>query len=154
MTPVIRPAGRNDIPSLIAVFQAAVRSCSVDYVPEQINAWAGQGTAARFEELFDSGLHFFLAESAAVCIGYSAVSALGELYSLFVAPVFKRQGVAGMLFNATLHFARDHGAQCLHADVSISALPFFRQAGFSVVREQQVFVGNISFTNYRMSRQI
>lgn len=151
----IRQAKAEDIPVLMAVFQAAVRgSCGADYMPEQIDAWVGRSTVACFQKLFDSGLCFFVVENATVCAGYAAVSAQGELHSLFVVPEFQRQGVARTLLDAALHFVRELGAQTLYADVSLTALPFFRQAGFDIMQEQQVSIGKVCLTNYRMRRTI
>ncbi len=151
----IRTANREDIPSLITVFQAAVRSTAGrGYTPEQTEAWAARGTSARFLELFGSGMAFFTAEAASGCIGFAAVSSAGFLHSLFVGPELQRKGVARALLDSAVLFAQEHGADHMGAEVSVAALPFFRGAGFALLREQTVCLNGIALTNYRMRLQL
>ena len=147
----IRKATEQDIPALVHVFQASVRhTASRDYTPEQIEAWTSRGTPARFLELFASGLWFFMAESDSCCVGFTSVSGEGLLHSLFVAPEFQRKGVATALLERAVQAAREGGAENITAEVSITALPFFRKAGFTVIQEQEVCIGGIWLNNYLM----
>lgn len=147
----IRRAAKKDISALIKVFQVSVRhTAGGSYTPEQVEAWASRGTPSRFLEFFDRGLCFFMAESASCCIGFTSVSSQGFLHSLFVAPEFHRRGVAGALLKEAVHLAKENGAESMTAEVSIAARPFFREAGFTMIQEQETFIDGIRLNSFLM----
>ena len=147
----IRSAAKKDIPALLNVFQASVQhTAGGSYTPEQAEAWASLGTSARFLELFDRGLFFFIAESDSCCVGFTSVSGQGFLHSLFVAPEFHRRGAAAALLKKAIHWAKENGAENITAEVSIAAEPFFRGAGFAVIQEQKICVSGVWLNNFLM----
>ena len=147
----IRRAARKDIPALINVFQASVRhTAGGSYTPEQAEAWASLGTSARFLELFDSGLYFFIAESDSCCVVFTSVSGQGFLHSLFIAPEFQRKGVANALLKKAVHWAKENGAESITTESSVTARSFFSGLGFALVQEQEVFIGGIRLNNFLM----
>ena len=152
----IREGSRADIAGMIRVFRRSIReSASADYVADQITAWARRGTEERFLKLFEDGLRFWVAENRMhEVIGYSAVKADGYLHSLFVRPDFQRQGIAGKLLQKAFEYCAVAEAEQIFVEASITALPFFFQAGFNIEKSQDVCVDGIFLRNHVMSLQL
>lgn len=147
----------EDIPVLYAVFEASVRNtCIGDYTPEQIDAWVGRATEQRWRELFETGLSFFIAEDTLTneTAGFVSVNAEGYIHSMFVYPDFQRCGVATLLLGKAEEFALEYGAKRMCSEVSKTALPFFKSAGYKVEREQTVTVNGVEMNNFVMGKSL
>lgn len=59
--------------------------------------------------------------------GHSAV----RLNDLFVAPVWRRQGVGSQLFAAVLRWATERDAEWLEWQASLVAVPFYERLGYT-----------------------
>ena len=151
----LRTACRQDIEELDELFRKVVREVnSKDYTPGQIDAWVGRVTLSRWEELFDSDLHFIVAEDERGLIaGFTSVNPSGYIHSMFVHPGFQRMGIAGELLSRATEYACGWQAKKLSAEVSITARPFFEKFGFKVIEEQEVDLGGIVLKNYKMEKQ-
>ncbi len=152
---IIKAAHQEDIPELVSIFREAVCGISNhDYSPRQKEVWSGRGTPERFGELFGSGLLFLLAEDGQNGIGFASISQQGFLHSLFVVPSFQKQGIARDLLNTAIDYAKEHSANAITAEVSITALPFFQRMGFEVLQEQEVAIDAVSLKNYCMRKPL
>lgn len=67
---------------------------------------------------------------------------------------FQGKGIGSVLMNAIEVQAKIKNIQLLYAEVSISAKIFFEKKGFKETKEQTVFIGNISFTNFKMYKSV
>lgn len=151
----LRTAVDSDLHLLYGVFKASVGdTCSRHYTQKQINAWIGKATPGRWKELFESDLHFILAEDTETekIAGFTSIDTAGYLHSMFVRPEFQRQGVASLLLCAAEQFAAGHHAGSVHSEVSITARPFFERRGYVVEKEQTVVVGEVEMTNFVMRK--
>ena len=158
MKPIrIRKADAEDLATLHQVFEKSVRNtCCKDYSPEQIDAWINRADSARWQELFHSELHFFLAEDTETfqTAGFTSVDTQGYLHSMFVHPRFQKKGIATLLLRTAEMFACHHQAPSLFAEVSLTARPFFERQGFVVEKQQTVTVSHVDMTNFAMRKQL
>lgn len=152
----IRKVKEENLSSLHEVFEKSVRNiCCKDYSPEQINAWVNKANIQRWQELFHSDLHFFLAEETKTfqTVGFTSVNTQGYLHSMFIHPQFQKRGIATRLLQTAEEFAKEHHATCLFAEVSLTARPFFEKLEFIVKEQQTVTVSGIEMTNFIMRRE-
>lgn len=147
----IRKATADDLGAMTHLFRETVQQINaVDYTPAQIDAWLAKATAARWRELFGSDLCFFVAEQQESLVGFASINASGHLHSLFVHATHLRHGIASALLRTAIRYALDHGAERMTSEVSVTARPFFDQAGFTLRETQRVCIGGEELTNYVM----
>lgn len=151
----IRTAREADLPDMDRLFRETLRSVNArDYTPAQIEAWSERATPGRWQELFHGPLRFLVAERGGLLAGFAAVDPGGWLHSLFTGARFQRQGVAAALLREAAAYAAVCGARRLAADVSITARPFFERSGFRVASVNDVAIGGVRLTNFRMEKEI
>jgi putative acetyltransferase len=130
-TIAMRPMLPADAPLLAEIFRASIDELAADdYSDAQREAWAA---AADDEAAFGERLAKQLTlvgtmEGSAV--GFASLKAPDVIDMLYVHPAAGENGVATMLVNALEKLAGARGAAKLTADVSDSAVEFFRKRGF------------------------
>lgn len=152
----VRAYSSEDASETLAVFLAAVTvTASGDYSPAQIAAWARpeQRDLAGWDRAMSSR-HSYVAVVEGEVAGFSDVSDGGYIDMLFVAPRHARRGVARSLLRTLEARARDSGAHCLSADVSITARSFFERHGFVEAAEQHPVTAGVQMTNFHMSKRL
>jgi ribosomal protein S18 acetylase RimI-like enzyme len=125
------------------------------YPPEDLSAYlqAKYGEAVQRNEIADPGLRYRLALEADAIAGYcmmgrvdmdvEAADAL-ELHRLYVDEPFKGAGVADVLMEDCLSWARKQGARALYLSVweeNHRAQAFYKRYGFEHVGEHKFMVG-------------
>ena len=86
--------------------------------------------------------------------GFADLQATGYIDHFFVAPAFARQGVARLLMSHIHVQAAARGITQLHADVSLTAEPFFAATGFVVHKRQEVARAGAVLCNARMVKAL
>ena len=81
---------------------------------------------------------------------FADLQASGYIDQFFVAPAFAGQGVARALMGHIHAQAAQRGIAQLHADVSLTAEPFFAACGFVVQARQQAQRQGVVLHNARM----
>ncbi|GAD59364.1 putative acetyltransferase [Brevundimonas abyssalis TAR-001] len=151
----IRPYTPDDLDTLIALFNGAVRRVAGrDYTPAQIAAWA-PGTpdrAAWAARLL--GRPTLVAEIEGVIAGFSDLEPDGHIDMLFVDADHQGRGVAGALLDRIETMAREQGLARLFTEASITARPVFEHRGFHVVAAQDVALRGQTLRNYRMAKAL
>lgn len=154
MAPRIRPWRPEDLDDCLAVFYAAVHeSCTRDYTPAQLDAWA-PATPDReaWAASFATHRAFVAAcENVDRPVGFADIDNAGHIDRLFVRPAHQRRGVASALL-ATLEHVAPGPLRALSVDASITARPFFERHGYHVVAKQRVTRRGVQLTNYRMEK--
>lgn len=152
----IRSYRSCDASATLAVFRDAVMlTASKDYTPEQIAAWAGQDNQDL--DTWDKARRArssFVACLNGEIIGFTDVDGDGYIEMLFVAPRYGRQGVATAMLDHVERIARKSGAPTLSANVSVTALRFFKHRGFIVQAVQHPTVGGVQLTNHHMTKNL
>lgn len=150
---ILRPYRPEDAPALLALFRDTIRRVNLrDYSPEQIAAWASDDIdeiawAQRFAGRFAA-----VAEEAARPVGFADLEPNGHVDRLFVSADHQRRGIGRLLLSAVIAEAERLGLKRLHADVSITARPFFEAHGFVVLAPEVVTCRGVEFVNFRMER--
>lgn len=153
----IRNFRPGDEPALRALFEAAVHCLAAkDYTPEQLAAWAPpHHDAAQWVQRLQANQPFVAqAVDGGALAGFADLQATGYIDHFFVAPAFAGQGVARLLMAHIHAQAAARGITQLHADVSLTAEPFFAATGFVVHQRQEVVRAGAVLRNARMAKTL
>lgn len=90
----------------------------------------------------------------AVVAGYADLQADDGIDHFFVHPAYAGRGVARALMAQLQADAAQRGIGRLWANVSLTAEPFFEQAGFAVEQRQRVQHGDVVLRNALMAKQL
>ena len=139
--PALRPFLAADTPILAAIFVAAVQELtSDDYSEAQQEAWAA---VADDEVAFGKKLAAELTLIATMQnapVGFASLKDNERIDMLYVHPSVAGQGVAAMLCDALEKLAGARGTKSLSADVSDTALEFFRKRGYVAKQRNSVTI--------------
>lgn len=151
----IRDATAGDTSAVADLFYNTVLNVNVgDYSVAQVEAWAGP---APFPEMWDrriteSTRRMFVATTEDRVVGFAELEGDGHLDTLYVHHEYQGCGIASALLDRIEAEARRLGLHRLYTEASITAEPFFRSRGFSVVRSQAVQVRGHTFRNFAMEK--
>jgi putative acetyltransferase len=151
----VRPYLRADAPLLGEIFRASIEEhAAEDYSEGQREAWAA---AADDEETFAARLEkqlTILATIGGSPVGFASLKGTDRIDMLYVHPAAAGQGVGTMLVGAIEKLAAARGAARLKADVSDSALDFFRGRGFVAQQRNSVRCGREWLANTTMEKKL
>ncbi len=140
-------------PELWSLFHHTIRRVNIrDYSEEQVRAWApDQIDEQRWQQRMAS-INPFVAVIDGEIVGYADVQDDGLVDHFFCHHRHQGLGVGRALMTHLIRTAVSRGLTRMYSNVSITARPFFEHFGFTVETEQKITIGEISLTNYRMSR--
>lgn len=148
---IIRDFEEEDLEAVLGVFQDSVRQVAArDYIPEQVEAWAPDPPDQPYWCRRLARCAVFVCEDQGSVSGFIAIDANGHVDLLFVHPAHLRRGIASALLAHARAWAQERGARRLTTDASITARPFFEQAGFRVVEHRIVPLRGMMFRNFHM----
>ena len=151
----VRPFLRADAPLLGEIFRASIEELAAeDYTDSQREAWAA---AADDEEAFAARLEkqlTILATIGGSPVGFASLKGTDRIDMLYVHPAVAGQGVGTMLVGALEKLATARGASRLTADVSDSALDFFRRRGFIAQQRNSVRCSGEWLANTTMEKKL
>lgn len=152
---IIRKGSIQDLPELQALFTQTIQHvCSSDYTPEQIQAWtAGVKNTEKWLDII-SGQLVLVAETAHQIVGFATLYQDHLIDLLYVHHLHQRQGIAQRLFSALEKEAKQQNQSVLVANVSKTAVPFFKANGFEIMKEQTNLRQNVELVNYLMQKQL
>ena len=130
-TIAMRPMLPADAPLLAEIFRSSIDELAADdYSDAQREAWAATADdEAAFAERLARQLTL-VGTMEGSPVGFASLKAPDVIDMLYVHPAAGENGVATMLVNALEKLAAARGAAKLTADVSDSAVEFFRKRGF------------------------
>ncbi|WP_165784615.1 GNAT family N-acetyltransferase [Solitalea longa] len=149
---LIRKAQIKDVDGLKQLFFDTINAInSRDYNKEQVEVWSS--TVNNIKSLIDRihKQHFYVAynENGSIT-GFASIDDSGYLDLMFVHKDFQRMGVASILFEKLKEIARTLKLMEITTEASITAKPFFEKKGFTVIRQQEIFINTVGLTNYKM----
>jgi GNAT superfamily N-acetyltransferase len=157
---VIRPASFNDIKH---IQQIAAITWQLTYTPilgkEQVDYMLGKFySTPSLEDQIKNKHHFFLALQNYTPVGFASFSHQGEktykLEKLYVLSEVQKTGAGKKLLETVETVAKSMGAEKLILNVNRKnkAITFYQKNGFTVIREEDIDIGNGYFMNdYIMS---
>ena len=160
MSPVpleVRVATAGDAPAVADLFYYTILHVNFgDYNASQVGAWAGPAPdpglwVGRIAE--HGGRRMFVATAQEEIVGFAELEEDGHLDTLYVHHEHQGRGIATALLDRIEAEARRLGLARLYTEASITAEPFFRAKGFSVVRPQLVELRGHSFRNFVMEKR-
>lgn len=151
----IRRGTIEDLAALQQLFVASItQTCAGDYTQAQIEVWISS------VEDHLRWLHILTEQVVLVATwrghlaGFVTLHQGNYLDLLYVDPNCQRLGVATKLLRAIETEAVSKNQAILHADVSITARPFFEKNSFQWLAAQTVIREGISLVNYKMSKAL
>lgn len=147
----IRKAELEDLQTLQALFKQTIEhACAGDYNSEQIAAWTSSiENTERWQRLI-SYQYCIVAEFEGSIVGFAALDDGDYVDFLYVHHDYLRKGIASRLFDELKLESLREGFYKLHADVSITARPFFESKGFELEKENKKDLRGIELINFRM----
>ncbi len=147
----IRKATGKDIKPIGQLFRDTIISInSKHYSEAQVKAWAsGYNDWAKWERKVADQYFLVATEVSSIC-GFASLTPEGYIDYMFVHKAHQQKGIAKKLLAEIFEKAGEWQLKRLTADVSITALHFFKSKGFAVMRVQKVFYRKVYFTNYHV----
>jgi putative acetyltransferase len=154
-TMALRPFLPADAPLLAEIFRASVEELTADdYSEAQREAWASTvDDEAAFGERLGKQLTL-VGTMEGSPVGFASLKAPDVIDLLYVHPAASEHGVATMLIDALEKLATARGAARLTADVSDSALEFFRKRGFVPQTRNSRPLGDEWLANTTMEKKL
>lgn len=120
---------------------------SKDYTQEQLDAWAtGHVDEQQWNQSFME--HFtVVAMEGDTIVGFGDIDSTGYLDRLYVYSMYQRRGIATAICDLL-----EQQASHIVTHASITALPFFKSRGYSVVKHQQVERHGVLLDNFVMEK--
>ena len=132
----IRRASADDPPGIHDVHEQAVRRiCTLDYSPEEIDAWVG---GPRTEP--DPAEARRVATGDGVVIGFSGLRG-DEVWAVYVHPDWLRRGVGTALLREAEQKALHDGVSRLRLHASLGAVPFYAANGYRTIQTTTHLLG-------------
>jgi putative acetyltransferase len=151
----LRPFLPADAPLLAEIFRASVEELTADdYSEAQREAWI---SSVDDEAAFGARLAKQLTLVGTMegsPVGFASLKAPDVIDLLYVHPAASEHGVATMLVDALEKLATARGAARLTADVSDSALEFFRKRGFVPQTRNSRPLGDEWLANTTMEKKL
>lgn len=151
----IRTFHPNDTEEIARLFHDTVRTInSRDYSDKQLRVWAPDDIHFKDWESFCLSKHTFVADNNGTIAGFAQLEESGYIDCFYCHKDYQRQGVGSSLYRKLEQKALAMNLDCLYAESSITALPFFESKGFQLIREQKVSKKSEVLTNYLMEKTI
>jgi N-acetylglutamate synthase-like GNAT family acetyltransferase len=150
---VVRKATAGDAAQILELRERSILTlCVGDYADERIAAWMGKRIATEYQQWIEKS-PYFVSTLGSKVTGYAAYNPNSQqVLAVYVDPDFVRQGAATSLVRAVQSDARSRGVESLWLDASLTAVPFYKAAGFTPVRETTHAFGGVSLVCLRMKR--
>ena len=146
-----RKATMDDIPALqMLMYNTITTINSADYSPAQVAIWASRAisTYTLLHRLHEQ--HVIVAEENASITGFASLDTNGHLDLFYVHKDFQRKGIATLLLQQLLQYARSLHLGHIDTNASITAMPFFERQGFALLNRQIVRIQGITMFTYKM----
>jgi putative acetyltransferase len=151
----LRPFLPADTPMLAEIFRASIEELTAeDYSEAQQAAWA---SAADDEEALAEKLGSqttLIVTANASPVGFASLVDNEAIDMLYVHPAVAGHGAGAMLADALERLARGRGAKRLTAEVSDTALDFFKKRGFTAQQRNTVERAGEWLTNTTMEKKL
>ena len=154
MTWQIREGSGADARACFDVYVDAIRNGTAGrYTPEQARAWApdtddGGWLAARLD-----GSRSWVAVSDTGVEGFLSVTLSGHLDLFFVRPTARESGLARLLHDHLMDWARARGLNRLSTDASHLARSFLEKRGWRVLAGESVLRHGVMLERWQMEWQ-
>jgi putative acetyltransferase len=151
----IRQATEADLPEITALFRNTVTAVNTKhYNAKQIEIWASVAneTSKWLERIAEH--YFIVAENDTEIVGFAYLKNGYYLDGLFAHKDYLRQGVASALLRTIESQVMVEDFPEIRSDVSITALPFFENKYYEIVKKQKKNFKGMVFQNYIVKKTL
>jgi len=150
---LVRTLRVGDIPGISRLYYDTIHHInSDDYTREQVDAWAPAVPDVDFWKERFKKYRVYVAEEDKHVVGFTELAATGHIDCFFVHHEWQRRGVGTRLMDRLVLTAGKEKMLRLSAEVSITAVPFFRDREFIVLKENETIRQNVKFKQFTMER--
>ena len=150
---LVRTHRNGDIPGISRLYYDTIHLINGhDYTREQVDAWAPAVPDASFWKERFKKYHVYVAEEDGQIVGFTELDTMGHIDCFFVHHEWQRRGVGARLMDRLMATADREKMLRLFAEVSITAVPFFKDRGFVIVRENETIRRNVKLKQFTMER--
>jgi putative acetyltransferase len=150
----IRRYKKSDIAAIARLYYQTVHFInSRDYPEEQISAWAPRIYEDSFWRIRFKKHQVYVAEQDGIITGFAKFENTGHIDCFYVHHEWQGRGVGTQLMAHIESAARRRKIHRLFADVSITAMSFFRKMGFRIVRRQKRIYRGCSFKQFYLEKR-
>jgi putative acetyltransferase len=151
----VRDWTESDLGPIARLYYETVRHVNAhDYRSAQIEAWAPEVFPESYWAERFIPYRVFVAQHAGRVAGFIEFDPGGHIDCLYVHHACQRAGVGRALMERIHHEAATADTARLHADVSITARPFFSSMGFAMLREQTRHYRGQDFAQFLMEKRL
>lgn len=150
---LVRTHRVGDIPGISRLYYDTIHHInSHDYTREQVDAWAPAVPDVDFWKERFKKYRVYVAEEDKHVVGFTELAATGHIDCFFVHHEWQRRGVGTCLMDRLVLAADKEKMLRLSAEVSITAVPFFREREFIVLNENEIIRQNVKLKQFTMER--
>jgi len=150
---LIRLQRNGDISSISHLYYDTIHLINArDYSREQVDAWAPTVPDESFWKERMKKYRVYVAEQDKCVVGFTELDTTGHIDCFFVHYRWQRRGIGSRLMKRLVATAGKERMPRLYAEVSITAAPFFRNSGFTVLRETAAVRRSVTLKQFAMER--
>lgn len=151
----IRQATSEDLPEITSIFRdTIIHVNSKDYSEKQIEVWAsGADDIKKWEDQINK-FYFIVAVIENTIVGFAYLKNGNYFDGLFVHKDYQRLGIASKLMRIVESQVMMNGFEIIKSDVSITALPFFDNKYYNVIKKQKKSFKGLVFENYIVEKEL
>ena len=151
----IRQASVEDLTEVTSIFRDTILHVnSKDYSEKHIKVWAsGADDIEKWKERIHK-FYFLVAEIENVVVGFAYLTKGNYFDGLFIHKDYQRLGIASKLMRIIESQVMMNGFKIITSDVSITALPFFDNRYYNVIKEKKEGFKGLVFENYCVEKDL
>jgi len=150
----IRPATLEDIPKIITLFRDTISHINKKHYSEkQITAWSSSADSVEEWEKRIAKFYFIIAEIENNMVGFAYLKNGNYLEGLFVHTEYQRKGIGSKLLRIIESQVMMNDFEVLKSDVTKTALPFFDNKYFEVLKKQNKTIKGVGFEHFLVEKQ-
>ncbi len=152
----IRPFKSPDIEELIKLFYNTVRNINdLHYTKKQREAWAPKKIDKNLWEKELSKDITYVVEhnlNKKVIVGFGQMTHKRYLDKLYTHKDYQRKGIASLIYKTIEENAQELGLKEITTESSITALPFFKKQGFTIIGKKDKIRRSVTLISYKMKK--
>ncbi|GGW71597.1 putative acetyltransferase [Winogradskyella epiphytica] len=151
----IRQATLDDIPEITAIFRNTITHINAkDYNEKQISVWSyGADDIEEWKKRIKN-YYFIVAEMNTNIVGFAYLKNGNYFDGIYVHKDHLRQGIGSKLLRIIESQVMMNDYEVMKSDVSKTALPFFDNRYFEVIKKQKKSFKGVVFENYLMEKNL
>ncbi|WP_179022461.1 GNAT family N-acetyltransferase [Winogradskyella forsetii] len=151
----IRQATLQDIPEITSIFRDTITHInSKHYSEKQIKVWASAADDIDVWKERIEKFYFIVAEIEQAIVGFAYLKNGNYFDGLFVHKDYQRQGIGSKLLRIIESQVMMNDFDVIKSDVSKTALPFFDNKYYEVIKKQKKNFKGLVFENYLVEKTL